>query len=391
MFRAATKTIASSMLTAGTAAALAGDLNPPAGPVGPTMKSLTQVEPRTAVSAATTPGDADSVFRIASPGSYYLTDEVLVLPGKMGIEIASSEVTLDLNGFRIGGFAGSLAGVGTVGSYRNLLVRNGTIENCGEGINVDPVNVEISGCRVEDLMIQDCDGMALRVGSGVVVERVIALKNGGGIATGPNAVVSACTSTANGGGIGVGADSVVRNCVASGNNGIGFQGIHAVFVECTASNNGSDGFSALQSVMRSCLARFNGAAGFKGGIGAHIEGCIANTNVQEGIRITGMSLVKNNVCIDNGAGAAANILDTDGWSRIEDNVCINGGVGIKALGTHSVIVRNTCRSNTINWSIAANNVYGPIIDHSNSATPAVNGNAAAGTLATTDPNANFTH
>ena len=43
------------------------------------------------------------------------------------------------------------------------------------------------------------------------------------------------------------------------------------------------------------------------------------------------------------------------------------------------------------WVIAAGNYYGPIIDRVNAATPGVFGTSAAGTLNTTDPNANFTY
>ena len=47
----------------------AGDLNPPAGPVTPTMKTLTEVEPRIAINAANTPGDVSSTFKMIEPGS----------------------------------------------------------------------------------------------------------------------------------------------------------------------------------------------------------------------------------------------------------------------------------------------------------------------------------
>ena len=45
---------------------------PPAGPVASTPGP----EPRTAVNAASTPGDADSLYRITQPGSYYLTENL---------------------------------------------------------------------------------------------------------------------------------------------------------------------------------------------------------------------------------------------------------------------------------------------------------------------------
>lgn len=47
----------------------AGDVNPPAGPVGGTMKTLSEVELRIGINATNTPGDADSLYRITAPAS----------------------------------------------------------------------------------------------------------------------------------------------------------------------------------------------------------------------------------------------------------------------------------------------------------------------------------
>src|SRR5262245_55623085 len=81
----------------------AGDLNPPAWPIAPTHKTLTEVEPRIAINATNTPGDADSFYRIAAPGSYYLTGDTTVTGSRSGIEIAASEVTIDLRGYTLRG------------------------------------------------------------------------------------------------------------------------------------------------------------------------------------------------------------------------------------------------------------------------------------------------
>jgi hypothetical protein len=96
-------------------AARAGDLNPPAGPVAPTMKSLDDVEPRTAINAANTPGSANSVFRISQPGSYCLTGNVNGGAGLHGIQIESNNVTLDLNGFALMGTAAAAKSTGGCG------------------------------------------------------------------------------------------------------------------------------------------------------------------------------------------------------------------------------------------------------------------------------------
>ena len=86
--------------------ALAGDLDPPAGPITPTMKPLVEIEPRTAINATNTPGDADSIFKITQPGSYYLTGNITGVAAKNGIEIAADAVVLDLMGFQLNGWRG---------------------------------------------------------------------------------------------------------------------------------------------------------------------------------------------------------------------------------------------------------------------------------------------
>src|SRR5262245_41804718 len=97
-------------VAAGAGASLAGPLDPPSGPVAPTMKPLDQVEPRTAINAVNTPGDATAVFRITQPGSYYLTGNVAGVLNRSGIAVSAADVTIDLNGFAVLGAPGSLAG-----------------------------------------------------------------------------------------------------------------------------------------------------------------------------------------------------------------------------------------------------------------------------------------
>ncbi|MEL6329120.1 MAG: hypothetical protein AAFR38_05625 [Planctomycetota bacterium] len=94
--------ITAAILTAGTALAQPS-LAPPDGNIA----SSQRFGLRTAINAENTPGDDNSVFRITQPGSYYLPrnlriDDLPGLPGKtVAIEVASSDVTIDLNGFTI--------------------------------------------------------------------------------------------------------------------------------------------------------------------------------------------------------------------------------------------------------------------------------------------------
>ena len=72
----------------------------PAGPPGPLFKTLHQVEPR--VNVLTLPAGTDTVHVISSPGSYYLSDNLLVETNTLhGISIEAEDVTLDLMGFEV--------------------------------------------------------------------------------------------------------------------------------------------------------------------------------------------------------------------------------------------------------------------------------------------------
>ena len=107
-----------------------GSLTPPGAPA-PTMKSLDQIEARTAISAAP--------FSITQPGSYYLTHNLTVSSGD-GIDINTNNVTLDLNGFTISSTAASATGYGIFlnSGLRNITIANGCIQggvtNNGSGV-----------------------------------------------------------------------------------------------------------------------------------------------------------------------------------------------------------------------------------------------------------------
>jgi hypothetical protein len=152
----------------------------PAGAPGPTMKTLTQIEPRTPISG---------VFTINAPGSYYLTTNISVnLVEPVGIGIYASGVTLDLNGFTVASAAdysvSSNAGGIELGSgLSDITIRNGHLRGgvkysggtysefgFGDGINYSgtaPVNVQVSGVSVTGCLYY---GINLGTGNSTVVD-----------------------------------------------------------------------------------------------------------------------------------------------------------------------------------------------------------------------------
>ncbi len=180
----------------------AGPLNPPPGPVSSSYKTLTEVEPRTAVNAANTPGDADSLFKITQRGSYYLTGNITGVAGKHGIEIVASGVTLDLNGFDLQGVVGMGAFDGITVSLANatsIAVVNGSVRDWGsKGIDLGSAHA----CRIEGVLANGNASTGIDAG-------------------GSGCAISNCSSRANGSGFVIGVGSSIIGCAAHGNTASG--------------------------------------------------------------------------------------------------------------------------------------------------------------------------
>src|SRR5260370_19075271 len=104
-----------------------GSLTPPGAP-GPTMKTLSQIEPRTPISSLP--------FTISAPGAYYVTTNLTGVTGTNGITIAANDVSLDLKGFSVLAVAGANDAIIVSGNRTNLWFGNGTVRGWGmEGID----------------------------------------------------------------------------------------------------------------------------------------------------------------------------------------------------------------------------------------------------------------
>ena len=147
------------------ATALAGPLTPPVGAPAPTGKTLTHVEPRIALTADKTPGDADAVFKITELGSYYLTDNLRVPEGFAGIEIEQG-CTVDLNGFNIQRDANITAGPAIrIDTNANATVRifNGSIRLIPSGIVADGIADRVT---IEHVAFTNIFGNAIKLTTG---------------------------------------------------------------------------------------------------------------------------------------------------------------------------------------------------------------------------------
>jgi len=365
------------------------------------MKTLTEVEPRIAINATNTPGDTDatpSTFKITQPGSYYLAGNISGVTGKHGIEITVSGVTIDFNGFEATGVPGSLAGIATtVSGLRNINIKNGSVRNWG-GSGVDLFAYFANTCEVSQIRASGC-GSGGQTGGIVVGYRsrvsdcVSSSNTGRGIAVGSDSLISHCASSGNtGNGIDVGNYSTAVSCTASENGNAGISATGASLTNCTATNKTGNGINNSSGSTTGCVSNDNGGNGLNLGFGT-ISNCTARMNTLNGIVVDSGAYVLNNTCSSNGlsSGNGAGILATGNDNRIEGNNCLFADRGIDVDGLGNIIIRNTVSGNTTNWTIAASNVVGPIVDRTAPGGAAISGNSAAGTTGTTDPNTNITY
>lgn len=401
----------------------AGDLNPPPGPVAPTHKTLTEVEPRIAVNATNTPGSSSTVFRISQPGSYYLTRNVTAASGDNGIEITASGVALDLNGFELIGVPGSLIGIrGSNTNLRNITIRNGSIRNWGDtGVSFifvgttalhferlitsdngsSGIGTSAVGCTFTECTATGNAGAGISAGTGAKVTACIASDNAnGGIYASQGSTVIGCTTFSNDEvGINTGFGCTVTNCTSDNNEGDGIEASNGTTIsDCSFFANAMSGINAFSSVtIRNCTSTGNDRYGIDTDTACLIENSLANSNVLGGIRCGSRCVVRNNITGGNASDAeiGAGILVTGNSTRVEGNTCYTNDFGIDIDGTGSIIIRNTCTGNTQAFGIAPDNLYGPIIDRriptTVPSTPAAVGFSASGTMGSTDTNANFAH
>jgi hypothetical protein len=180
-----------------------GSLTPPGAPA-PMFKTLQELEPRTPVDAAHTPGNGSALFIISQPGSYYLTTNIFGESGKDGVQVITNNVTLDLNGFSL---------IGDPNANNGMYVPNGPSPDLIPYKNIKVWNGTISGWNKMG------SAAVLSAGRNVTFEHLTVSSNDYGIYSLGNA----------GGGA-----TVIRNCSINGNNR---KGIYIAASDCLIVGN----------------------------------------------------------------------------------------------------------------------------------------------------------
>jgi hypothetical protein len=282
-------------------------------------------------------------------------------------------VTVDLNGFTLGGFAGSGIAIYGPSSLTNIIIRNGAIKSfSADGIYLPSAR----NCRLEDLTITKNGSTGATVSDHCLISRCIFTENqGAGLKTGSRCIITDCEASGNtAGGIMASNYCIIRGSAVSqnaGTNGI-TAGISCVISECAASGNTSAGILAGSgSVIKDCAAESNGGNGIATDRST-VSGCTAWENSADGIQTDTSSLISGNTCRAN---LGNEIHVTGSLNRIDGNTATGISIGsgtIKVDAANNFIVRNSAEG----YSIVGTQTIGPIV-------------SLTGTITTNNPWANF--
>lgn len=321
------------------------------------------------------PGDGPGFpVSIPYPGQFMLTSAVEVdapVPS-VAIQVTSSHVNLDLNGFTIRGETActatgaipnqvscTAAGTGTFGvlvlpappevgaPYRGIAIRNGMIAGMvSGGISA----IAARDVTVEDLHVRDIAGfgVTLPLGSEIRRSTVLLTRFDGIYSAGESRIESVVVQASGSEGITGGAGSTITHALSFDNTS------HGIFV----SND---------SQIHDSVARRNGGSGLLAGFGSQISRTTASSNTQHGLRFVLEGAVSDSVFISNGDDG----INCVGVCSVNGNtIRQNAGDGLEIRGGGTVL-RNVVNANAgFGLNAGGGN---PLFDENN-----LNGNGAGG-------------
>ncbi len=297
-----------------------GPLTPPPGAdpsIGPvnahtaggtpqaTMKTLHQIEPRTAIAGGT------SSVTLNQSGAYYLTGNITVASGD-GIVIAASGVNLDLNGFNIMATAAAGSGI-SFGAVKNIIIRNGNIGGGFAGgvryVSPGPFAQRPLNVRVSDLTVSDVTEVGISIYSRET-----------------NSHIERCMVSGTGGNVGIVGiiGTVIKDCSVQGAGIIG-----RVVKDCSVATAPDAGLVA--DVAENCYASATGTA--------IIAKCLVNSYGTGGGNSDVISAgVAQNVWAEGGGGSGdgvhATVVSNSYGKRVNDLSGASTGDGIDATIVH---------------------------------------------------------
>ncbi len=346
--------------------ARAGDLDPPAGGVAPTGRSLREVEPRSPINLNTASLDVLAVFRITQPGAYVVTEPMTIPAGKSGIVVdTAGPVSIDLRGFAITGTPGCRKGIECVNPACSYLeVYDGFIRDCDE----DGIDGGLADTlEVDDVDIQGGDaGIRKSMGrlkcSDVTLEgpyRGIVFSPGPGnpgAVTAVECIIDDCEMTSCGdSGIriegdysGLDATIWISDCechhcgldgisvaVAASSAPTGNERVNICIDECNCNNNGRFGVGVLAPVS---------PLGTPVSVVLECSDCTCAMNGAEGMRIQAVrATICDFDCVSNGAHGMT-LVDVTG--SVECCLCSDNALsGMTATNVQGVLDEVDCRAN----------------------------------------------
>jgi hypothetical protein len=358
------------------------------------------------------PETIDAPAKVKLAGSLELT-----AVAANGITIASGNVTIDMDGHALMGTPGTLDGINLAGAYRNITIRNGTVQGWGQS-GIDATAGE--NIRIENVTAYTNGHYGIWAGDNSVIRNCIARDNSAdGIASGYNNTVTDCASENNGGGgILASQGSVVQNCTARGNANMGIytasgiirgssawqnagDGISissgSVVADSTSVQNEGNGISAASggNVIHDCSVSGNLGEGVVSDYGTMIHHCVIDQNSSNGVVMANRGSIRASSVSANSqngikAGTDVLIADTEIRNNNGDGVYMNTScmvkdsvisgqymvnqcgihaandyngmygnrlyanyIGLKATGSYGYIVRNYAQSNVTNYNVSA--------------------------------------